>query len=64
MRPLTSDGLAHWKAVAYSLVVSCPYPGEMDRYADRLDAAADEANAAKMRPNDEDDDTAVERSAL
>jgi len=36
----------------------------MDRYADRLDAAADEASEAKMRPNDEDDDRAVERSAL
>jgi hypothetical protein len=40
------------------------YPREMDRYADRLDAAAEEASEAKMRPNDEDDDTAAEGSAL
>jgi integrase len=26
------------------------YPGEMDRYADRLDEAAGDADAAKMRP--------------
>jgi hypothetical protein len=36
------------------------YPGEMDRYADRLGAAADEASEAKMRPNDEDGDPATE----
>ena len=40
------------------------YLGEMDRYADRLDAAADEASEAKMRPDDEDDDPATEGSAL
>jgi len=28
------------------------YPGEMDRYADRLDGAAVEASEAKMRPDD------------
>lgn len=32
------------------------YPGEMDRYAARLDDAAGEADAAKMRPDDEDAD--------
>jgi len=26
------------------------YPGEMDRYADRLDEAATNGDAAKMRP--------------
>ena len=31
------------------------YPGEMDRYADRLDDAAGITDAAKMRPDDEDD---------
>ena len=32
------------------------YPGEMDRYADRLDSAACEADKAKTRPyNDEDE---------
>ena len=34
------------------------YPGEMDRYADRLDEAAADSDAAKMRPEetgDEDD---------
>ena len=34
------------------------YPGEMDRYADRLDEAAPNDDAAKMRPDggpDEDD---------
>lgn len=30
------------------------YPGEMDRYADRLDKAAGDADAAKMRPDEED----------
>ena len=29
------------------------YPGEMDRYADRLDGAATASDAAKMRPDDE-----------
>ena len=29
------------------------YPGEMDRYADRLDEAAGDADAAKMRPDEE-----------
>ena len=32
------------------------YPGEMDRYAARLDDAAGIADAAKMRPDEEDDD--------
>ena len=33
------------------------YPGEMDRYADRLDDAATASDAAKMRPDaDEDED--------
>ena len=27
------------------------YPGEMDRYAERLDSAADQASKAKMRPD-------------
>lgn len=36
------------------------YPGDMDKYADRLDNAAteaeQEADAAKIRPEDEEDD--------
>ena len=28
------------------------YPGDMDRYADRLDTAADEAGKSKMRPDE------------
>jgi site-specific recombinase XerC len=28
------------------------YPGDMDRYADRLDSAADEAGKSKMRPDE------------
>jgi hypothetical protein len=28
------------------------YPGDMDRYADRLDTAADEASKSKMRPDE------------
>jgi integrase len=32
------------------------YPGEMDRYADRLDSAAGDAGKAKIRPDDGDDD--------
>ncbi|HEX3958595.1 MAG TPA: tyrosine-type recombinase/integrase [Trebonia sp.] len=39
------------------------YPGEMDRYAERLDDAAGEADAAKMRPNDEDADSGEEEPA-
>jgi len=31
------------------------YPGEMDRYADRLDEAAVITDTAKMRPGDADD---------
>jgi integrase len=31
------------------------YPGDMDRYADRLDSAADDAGKAKMRPDDDED---------
>jgi integrase len=32
------------------------YPGEMDRYADRLDSAASDPGEAKIRPDDEVDD--------
>jgi integrase len=32
------------------------YPGEMDRYADRLDSAAGDAGKAKIRPDDDNDD--------
>ena len=35
------------------------YPGDMDRYADRLDDAADEAGKAKTRPDDDEDNTAA-----
>ena len=31
------------------------YPGEMDRYADRLDSVAGDADATKMRPVEDDD---------
>lgn len=40
------------------------YPGDMDRYADRLDDAADEASKAKIRPDDEDDDPPAEEAGL
>jgi hypothetical protein len=43
------------------------YAGELDRYADRLGAAADEADEAseaKMRPNDEDGDPSIEGPGL
>ena len=39
------------------------YPGDMDRYADRLGDAAEEADAAKMRPDDENDDPAADGRA-
>lgn len=29
------------------------YPGDMDRYADRLDSAADATGKAKTRPDDD-----------
>ena len=32
------------------------YPGDMDKYADRLDDAAIDARTAKIRPEDEEDD--------
>jgi hypothetical protein len=32
------------------------YPDEMDRYADRLDEAATNGDAAKMRPDDNEDE--------
>ena len=38
------------------------YPGEMDRYADRLDEAATEGDAAKMRPDEDTDETSPEES--
>ena len=42
------------------------YPGDMDRYVDRLDNAADDAAAAdagkaKIRPDDEGDDPDAEK---
>jgi hypothetical protein len=40
------------------------YPGEMDRYADRLGDAAEDADPAKIRPDDEDDDPDNEGSGL
>jgi integrase len=40
------------------------YPGDMDRYADRLGDAAEEADPAKIRPDDENDNPAAEGSAL
>jgi hypothetical protein len=30
--------------------------GDMDRYADRLDSAAETTDPARIRPDDEDDD--------
>lgn len=38
------------------------YPGDMDRYADRLNTAADEASTAKIRPNETDKGTEDEAS--
>jgi len=32
------------------------YPGDMDRYADRLDRAADQAGKSKIRPDELDQD--------
>src|SRR5262249_38640000 len=40
------------------------YPGDMDRYADRLGEAAERADPARIRPNDGDDDPATERPEL
>ena len=31
------------------------YPGDMDRYADRLDDAAEDAGTARIRPDDDED---------
>ena len=38
------------------------YPGEMDRYADRLDEAATKGDAAEMRPDEGTDETDPEES--
>ena len=40
------------------------YPGEMDRYADRLDSAARTADPAKIRPDDRDDQEGREPSSF
>jgi integrase len=40
------------------------YPGDMDRYADRLGDAAEEADPAKIRPDDPDDDAVAEGPGL
>jgi len=44
------------------------YPGDMDRYADRLgdaaEEAAKEADPARIRPDDTDDDSANEGPQL
>jgi hypothetical protein len=53
--------LMHFERVhvdaGYALIPRLPGapPGEMDRYTDRLDEAAGDADAAKMRPDDDDD---------
>jgi hypothetical protein len=39
------------------------YPGDMDRYAARLDEEAGMADAARMRPDEEDDDPGSEEPA-
>ncbi len=36
------------------------YPGDMDRYADRLDSAAEDAGTARIRPEENDDKRAGE----
>src|SRR5262249_41151225 len=38
------------------------YPGDMDRYADRLDTAIEEASTAKIRPNETSEGEADEAS--
>jgi len=39
------------------------YPADMDLWADRLDAAAEEAGTARIRPDDPHDDPGVGTSA-
>ena len=39
------------------------YPGDMDRYAERLDDAAGMGDAARMRPDEEDDNPDSEEPA-
>jgi hypothetical protein len=39
------------------------YPGDMDRYSDRLGDAAEAADPAKIRPDEPDDDAGTEGSA-
>ena len=39
------------------------YPGDMNRYADRLGDAAEQAHAAKMRPEDEGNDPTAKGSS-
>ena len=38
------------------------YPGDIDRYADRLDTAADEASKAEISPNESSKSAARETS--
>ena len=39
------------------------YPGDMDRYSDRLGDAAEAADPAEIRPDEPDDDAGTEGSA-
>ena len=39
------------------------YPGDIDRYADRLDTAIEEASTAKIRPGEAGEGEAGEASA-
>jgi integrase len=40
------------------------YPGDMDRYADRLDSAAEDADPAKIRPDEPEDESGGEAPGL
>jgi integrase len=55
-RPALQEILGHASITTTLDLYGHLYPGEMDRYADRLDDAATNDDAAKMRPDDDTDE--------
>jgi integrase len=51
---VVSEVLGHASIMITKDVYGHLYPGDMDRYADRLDSAAENTDPAKIRPDDDD----------
>lgn len=61
---VVSEILGHASIVITKDVYGHLYPGDMDRYAERLGDAADEASKAKTRPDDVEQDPDEPESRL